>query len=87
MGRQHTVAALNFVGFWFVGISCGSAFAFGTDVGVAGLWWGLALGLFSTAGVGLILLLRTKFCHQLGRTGAVGAEARSHSGHQHKQRC
>jgi hypothetical protein len=42
-----------------IGISCGAALAFGTDVGVAGLWWGLAVGLTVTAGLGLALLLRT----------------------------
>lgn len=58
MGRQRTVAGLNLAGFWVIGISCGSALAFGTSVGVAGLWWGLAIGLTCTAVLGVFLLAR-----------------------------
>lgn len=59
MGRQKLVAGLNFVGFWLIGIACGSALAFGADVGVSGLWWGLAAGLTCTAMSGVVLLRRT----------------------------
>ena len=59
------MALLNFVGFWVIGISCGSTLAFETDVGVAGLWWGLALGLTCTAVLGLVLLLRTDWDDQV----------------------
>lgn len=39
MGRQKLVAGLNLVGFWVIGITVGSALAFGTEIGVSGLWW------------------------------------------------
>jgi hypothetical protein len=65
MGRQKTVACLNFVGFWVIGISCGAALAFETDAGVAGLWWGLAIGLTCTAVLGVLLLLRVDWRQQV----------------------
>ena len=48
-----------------IGISFGSALTFGFDVGVSGLWWGLAVGLTCTAGIGGVLLLRTNWDDQV----------------------
>ena len=59
MGKQHLVAALNFVGFWLIGIPVGALLTFRFRVGVAGLWWGLFVGLTSVATIGLVALWRT----------------------------
>jgi MATE family multidrug resistance protein len=81
MGRQRVVAALNFVGFWLIGISCGAGLAFGTAVGVAGLWWGLLIGLTCTAALGLVLLLRTDWEDQVRQAQQrVGSAATDDSG-------
>lgn len=61
MGHQKIVAAMNFVGFWVVGVVLGSALTFGAGMGVAGLWWGLAAGLTCTATIGVAVVLRTNW--------------------------
>ena len=45
MGRQKTVAARNFLGFWVFGMPVGATLTFACGVGLAGLWWGLTVGL------------------------------------------
>ena len=45
MGRQKTVAARNFLGFWVFGMPVGATLTFAVGVGLAGLWWGLTVGL------------------------------------------
>jgi len=64
MGHQKIVAAMNFVGFWVVGVALGSALTFGASMGVAGLWWGLAAGLTCTATIGIMLVLRTNWAFE-----------------------
>merc|ERR1712039_577309 len=61
MGHQKIVAVMNFVGFWVVGVSLGSALTFGVGIGVAGLWWGLSAGLTCTAIIGVGVVLRTNW--------------------------
>ena len=50
-GIRDTIAPLWIAGFgyWILGIGGGSILAFGYDMGGAGLWWGLAMGLTVTA--------------------------------------
>lgn len=45
MGRQKTVAARNVLGFWVFGMPVGATLTFACGVGLAGLWWGLTVGL------------------------------------------
>jgi len=59
MGHQKTVAGMNFVGFWMIGVSLGAVLTFEVGIGVAGLWWGLAAGLTTTALIGAALIFRT----------------------------
>lgn len=49
-GLQDTVVPLWIaaVGYWVIGICGGSFLAFGLEMGVEGLWWGLAFGLTIT---------------------------------------
>lgn len=48
-------ALLTLVAYWPIGMSIGYWLAFGRDLGVRGMWWGLAAGLSAAAG---LLLLR-----------------------------
>lgn len=45
MGRQALVVKIFLVGFWLIGTPLGAILTFPLDVGVRGLWWGLATGL------------------------------------------
>jgi MATE family multidrug resistance protein len=38
-----------FLGYWAIGITTGCAFGFGLGYGAVGLWYGLAIGLATTA--------------------------------------
>jgi MATE family multidrug resistance protein len=65
MGRQQLVAALNLVGFWVIGTSVGVVLTFGPPrLGVAGLWWGLALGISATSVVSVGMLSRTNWTRE-----------------------
>jgi len=77
MGRQQLVAALNFVGFWVIGTSVGVVLTFGPPrLGVAGLWWGLALGISATSVVSVGMLSRTNWTREAAMAcERVGAEA------------
>jgi MATE family multidrug resistance protein len=50
-GIKDTIAPLWIAGFgyWILGVGGGALLAFGYDLGGAGLWWGLAMGLTVTA--------------------------------------
>ncbi|MGB6245764.1 MATE family efflux transporter [Gordonia sp. (in: high G+C Gram-positive bacteria)] len=50
-GLGDTVSGfrLSVVGYWFVGLPAALALAFWADLGAAGVWWGLTLGLTTTA--------------------------------------
>jgi len=45
MGRVRPATAFNFVGYWLLGLPLGGWLALRGGMGLAGLWWGLALGL------------------------------------------
>eukprot|EP00966_Prymnesium_polylepis_P165543 3826772-Prymnesium_polylepis.2 len=64
MGRQKTVAWLNFLGFWVIGLSAGATLTFGARMGVYGLWWGFALGLTCVATLGVTILLRIDWARE-----------------------
>lgn len=42
-------AMMGFASYWLVGLPVGAWLAFKTPVGTAGVWWGLAIGLFAAA--------------------------------------
>eukprot|EP00979_Chaetoceros_neogracilis_P005040 scaffold861_cov231-Chaetoceros_neogracile.AAC.15 len=56
LGRQKLVLLLNILGFWVLAMPIGAAITFSTDVGVAGLWWGFSIGIYSAAFIGILFL-------------------------------
>lgn len=46
MGDTLPAAAFNFVGYWVLSLPIGWWLAFRAGYGLAGVWWGIALGLF-----------------------------------------
>ncbi len=55
MGDTRAPVVINLLGFWLLGMPISLALAFKTDLGPAGLWWGLVAGLGVVA---VFLLLR-----------------------------
>jgi MATE family multidrug resistance protein len=45
MGRVRPAVAFNLIGYWLLGLPLGGWLALRGGQGLAGLWWGLALGL------------------------------------------
>ena len=56
MGRTRPAAWFNLVGYWLIGLPFGAFFGLSMGWGLAGIWWGLALGLAVVA-VALTVLL------------------------------
>jgi MATE family multidrug resistance protein len=53
LGRQQLVLLLNILGFWVLAMPIGAILTFVLDVGVAGLWWGFTIGIYSAALIGI----------------------------------
>ncbi|RMF87581.1 MAG: MATE family efflux transporter, partial [Nitrospirae bacterium] len=49
MGHTRPAAWFNFLGYWVLGLPVGAALAFRGGLGLAGIWWGLCLGLGAVA--------------------------------------
>lgn len=49
MGRTRPAAWFNLLGYYVLGLPLALYLAFETSMGVAGIWWGLTLGLFVVA--------------------------------------
>jgi multidrug resistance protein, MATE family len=49
MGETRPAALANFVGFYVLGLPLGWWLSRPERFGLAGIWWGLALGLFAVA--------------------------------------
>lgn len=59
LGDMRSAVIANAVGFWLLGLTIGCALTFGAGMGPAGLWWGLAIGLFTVA-IGLLKVLAAR---------------------------
>lgn len=57
LGRQKLLFILNVIGFWVLALPCGALLTFVIlDIGVAGLWWGMTIGIYSSSLLGVLLL-------------------------------
>jgi MATE family multidrug resistance protein len=45
MGRTRPAAVFNLLGYWMLGLPLGGWLALRAGWGLAGIWWGLAIGL------------------------------------------
>jgi MATE family multidrug resistance protein len=59
MGRVRPATAFNLVGYWLLGLPLGGWLALRGGFGLAGLWWGLALGLAVVA-LSLLVFVATR---------------------------
>ena len=59
MGRPKAGAIVNLLGFYVVGLPLGWFLAFPMDLGVTGIWWGLAAGLGGVATMLYVWVLKT----------------------------
>ena len=58
LGRQKLVFRLNMLGFWVLGVPLGAILTFAVGLGVFGLWWGMVIGIYLSAALGLYFLRR-----------------------------
>jgi len=56
MGRTRPAAWFNLLGYWLIGLPFAAWFGLSMGWGLAGIWWGFALGLAVVAGALAILL-------------------------------
>lgn len=82
LGQQRLVFYLNIVGFWLLGVPMGTTLTFVADIGVKGLWYGMSIGIYSSACIGLYLLrcrtdwtLEAKRAHSRMRNASSTQEA------------
>ena len=54
VGDTRTPMLWNLAGHWFIGLPLGYALCFAAGLGVAGLWWGLSVGLI-ICGIALVM--------------------------------
>ena len=66
LGDTRVPMIINIIGFWCVGIPVSLWLGFGLDLGAAGLWWGLVVGLIIVATF-LIARIRLREKHGLER--------------------
>ncbi|KAL7541350.1 hypothetical protein ACHAWF_006912, partial [Thalassiosira exigua] len=67
LGRQKLVLWLNIVAFWILAVPLGAVLTFGIDLGVYGLWWGMVIGIYSTALLGLWFLRRVDWSREANK--------------------
>ncbi|GBF97494.1 hypothetical protein Rsub_10417 [Raphidocelis subcapitata] len=79
-GRQKLGAAVNFVGFWIVGLPLSWALAFPGGLGEWGLWAGVCAGAGVQAAVLLTLLSRWDWAAEAARVRRRIAEAAARKG-------
>jgi MATE family multidrug resistance protein len=76
MGRVRPAVAFNLIGYWLIGLPLGGWLALRGGHGLAGLWWGLALGLALVAtSLVLFVALRGPGIQPRGEVGADPARA------------
>uniref|UniRef100_A0A383V4G4 Protein DETOXIFICATION n=1 Tax=Tetradesmus obliquus TaxID=3088 RepID=A0A383V4G4_TETOB len=74
-GRQMLGAAINFIGYWVVGVPLAAWLAFRGGMGIHGFWWGVAAGAAVQAVVLLALLLRWDWQREVERVQGLLRQA------------
>ena len=59
MGRPQVGAVANLLAFYLIGLPLAWALAFRAGLGIRGVWWGLAAGLFSVSAILCVWVART----------------------------
>ncbi|XP_020208281.1 protein DETOXIFICATION 41 [Cajanus cajan] len=60
-GWQGVVAYVNLASYYFIGLTVGCVLGFKTSLGVAGIWWGMILGVLIQTVTLIILTARTNW--------------------------
>jgi MATE family multidrug resistance protein len=68
MGRTRPAAAFNLLGYWLLGLPGGAWLAFAGGWGIAGIWWGLCVGL------GVVATSLVYWVHWFGPASLVAPE-------------
>ena len=68
LGRQKLVFWLALLGFWVVGVPLGAILTFVVGLGVFGIWWGFAIGVYFASIIGIWRLRRVEWDHEAKRT-------------------
>ncbi|MBK7830357.1 MATE family efflux transporter [Nannocystis sp.] len=75
MGRTRPAALFNLLGYYVLGLPVAYYLAFEAGMGVAGIWWGLTVGLMAVALL-LVAWVGVRGPATLGSGGAAGPVAR-----------
>lgn len=60
-GWQHIVAYVNLTTYYIIGLPIGCVLGFKTSLGVAGIWWGMIIGVILQTATLIILTARTNW--------------------------
>mmetsp|Transcript_21373 Transcript_21373/g.36726 ORF Transcript_21373/g.36726 Transcript_21373/m.36726 type:complete len:512 (+) Transcript_21373:141-1676(+) len=79
LGKQKLVLGMNVLGYWLLAVPFGAILTFAIGIGVSGLWWGMVIGIYLSAFLGLFYLRRVDWSHEAKKVeNRLGPDA-SHS--------
>ncbi|KAJ8763110.1 hypothetical protein K2173_023315 [Erythroxylum novogranatense] len=64
-GWQAIVAYVNLTTYYIIGLPIGCVLGFKTSLGIAGIWWGMVIGVFLQTATLTILTIRTNWEHEV----------------------
>ncbi|XP_050236910.1 protein DETOXIFICATION 41 isoform X2 [Mercurialis annua] len=67
-GWQAIVAYVNVITYYIIGLPIGCVLAFKTNLGVAGIWWGIIIGVVFQTGALIIITARTNWDAEVEKT-------------------
>jgi Na+-driven multidrug efflux pump len=68
LGRQKLVLWLAILGFWVLGVPLGAILTFVVGLGVVGIWWGFAIGIYLASIIGIWRLRQVDWDHEARKT-------------------
>ncbi|CAA7408894.1 unnamed protein product [Spirodela intermedia] len=66
-GWQAVVAYINIGAYYFVGLPIGCVLGFKTSLGVAGIWWGMIIGVFVQTATLIVITARTNWNREVDK--------------------